>query len=167
MNNISRRLREEFKEREARQDYAESHLNAAIALQIKALRLQRPWTQQKLAAEADLHQSQISAMEQTNYEGWTIATLKKFASAFDLPLSVHFQSWGELIDNASKLGRQSLERPSFDDDPAFAEASSDTAPEVVSKGTHAATECKVYQFPGAPVPETELDTSAETQALEA
>ena len=121
MSEIHMRLKEEFRDAEARQEYAETHLNAGIALQIKALRLQRGWTQQELADLTGMHQSRISAMEQTIYEGWTVTTLKRFATAFGLPLSVHWDSWGDLIDNASKLGRSDLERPSFEDDPAIAD----------------------------------------------
>lgn len=118
-DNMRAELKEEFMHPEARRDYAEMFLDSSIALQIKSLRLQRGWSQEKLAEEAGLHQSQISKYEQVTHSGWTLETLKKVAKAFDLSLRVSFESFGTLLDEYVKQSRSHLERDSFADDPVF------------------------------------------------
>ena len=108
-----------FEDPETRQQYAASLLYAHIALQIKTLRQQRGWSQTKLAELAGKHQSQISEMESIDFSSWKISTLMKLAEAFDLALTVSFESFGTFLDEAASLGRDALERPSFADDPAF------------------------------------------------
>lgn len=119
MENTREALREEFREPEARHDYADMFLDSSIALQIKALRQQRGWTQEELAERASLKQSQISAMEQATFSSWTVKTLRKLAKAFDLALTVRLESFGWLLDDALSVSRKELERPSFEQDPAF------------------------------------------------
>src|SRR5258706_7584715 len=112
-------LRGEFQDPEARHDYADIFLNSSIALQIKALRLQRGWSQEMLAERAGMKQSRISAMEQATYTGWSITTLRRLAKAFDLALMVRFESFGTFLNDVASVSRNALERPSFCDDPAF------------------------------------------------
>lgn len=133
-------MREEFKDPEARRDYAEIFLDSSIALQIKALRLQRGWSQEVLAEKAGMKQSRISAMEQANYTGWSLRTLRRLAAAFDLALVVRFESFGTLLDDVTSMSRERLERLSFADDPEFFEGSSrdpstkDEEPSLQPKG---------------------------------
>ncbi len=112
-------LRSEFHDPEARHDYADIFLNSSIALQIKALRLQRGWSQETLAEKAGMKQSRISAMEQATYTGWSLRTLRRLAKAFDLALEVRFESFGTLLNEATSVSRDTLERPSFSNDAAF------------------------------------------------
>jgi transcriptional regulator with XRE-family HTH domain len=112
-------LRSEFHDPEARHDYAEIFLSSSIALQIKALRLQRGWSQETLAEKAGMKQSRISAMEQASYTGWSLRTLRRLAKAFDLALEVRFESFGTLLNEATSVSRKALERSSFSDDIAF------------------------------------------------
>ena len=119
MDNIREVLRQEFKDKEARHDYADEFLNSYIALQIKTLRLQRGWSQKELGKRAGMKQSRISAMEQADYESWSVQSLKRLAQAFDIALAVHFESFGEFLGQMTSLSRAALERPSFEDDPVF------------------------------------------------
>lgn len=112
-------MRMEFHDPEARVDYAAMFLDSSIALQIKALRLQRKWSQKELAVRAGMRQSRISAMEQADYSSWSIRTLQRLAKAFDLALMVNFESFGVLLESIGKSGRSAFERQSFSDDPAF------------------------------------------------
>lgn len=114
-------LKEELKDPEARRDYAEIFGNSSIALQLKALRLQRKWSQEELGRRAGMKQARISAMEQASYASWNIRTLRRLAEAFDLALIVKFESFGTLLGDINQSGRGHLERPSFCDDPAFME----------------------------------------------
>jgi transcriptional regulator with XRE-family HTH domain len=124
-------LKEEFKDPEARRDYAEIFGNSSIALQIKALRLQRKWSQEELGKRAGMKQARISAMEQASYSGWSIRTLRRLAEAFDLALIVRFESFGTLLADIGQSGREHLERPSFGDDPAFDSSETIMSPSVV------------------------------------
>jgi transcriptional regulator with XRE-family HTH domain len=120
-DDVRESLREELSTSgpEVRAHYADMLLDSMVALQIKTLRQQRPWTQKELAGRAGMKQSRISAMERTDYSSWSIRTLKRLAKAFDLRLRVTFESFGSLLDDYTQLGRAKLERPSFPDDPAF------------------------------------------------
>lgn len=121
MDAVRAALKQEFRDPEARRDYAEEFLNSYIALQIKTLRLQRGWSQKELAERAGMKQSRISAMEQADYSGWSVGTLRRLAEAFDLALVVRFESYGTFLEDATSVSRPALERPSFPDDPAFKE----------------------------------------------
>lgn len=113
--------RDKFKDRDYRAAYAESVLDTAIATQIRVLREQRDWSQERLAEAAGMQQSRISALEDANYSGWSIKTLKRLARAFDVPLLVEFGTFGRLLNDVDNLRRASLERPSFADDPKFSD----------------------------------------------
>lgn len=120
MRDIRDRLLTEFNDEEARREYADEFLDTAIALQIKALRQQRGWNQSELGRRAGkMKQQQVSQLERVDYASWTIQTLKRLAAAFDLVLQVKFESFGELLNDAATISRESLERPSFADDPVF------------------------------------------------
>ncbi len=123
MDDIRERLLEEFRDPEARREYADEFLDASIALQIKTLRQQRELTQAQLAELAGMKQSRISTMEKVDYSSLSVRTLRRLAEAFDLPLVIRFESWGNLLRGATRLGRQDLERPDFADDPEFREES--------------------------------------------
>jgi transcriptional regulator with XRE-family HTH domain len=121
MEDMKDTLAAEFEDREARKHYAVDFLNTQIALQIKALRQQRGWSQTDLATRAGKHQSQISAMEGIDFRSWKISTLMQLAEAFDLALTVKFESFGQFLEDSLHVDRETLERPSFDQDSAFGE----------------------------------------------
>ena len=58
-------------------------------------------------------------MEQADYSGWSLRTLRRLAQAFDVALTVQFQSFGHFLEAVTSLDRQALERPSFSEDPVF------------------------------------------------
>ena len=112
-----------FIEREYREAYAASELDTLLAMQIRVLREQRGWTQAQLAERAGMKQARISAMEDVNYQAWSVRTLKRLAAAFDLPLMVSFGDW---LRVGIGHGRKGLERDSFD----AAIAKAESAPSV-------------------------------------
>lgn len=116
------RLKTDFRDPEYRHVYAEESLNTHIATQIKVLREQRNWTQAELAQRCDMQQSRISALEDIDYSSWSIATLCRLSQAFDVRLSVKFETFGSLLPEIENFKKETLERPSFEDDPAFCEA---------------------------------------------
>lgn len=108
-----------FKDRDYRHTYAEQFLDTFIATQIRVLREQRGWTQAQLAERVGMKQSRISAVEDANYSGWTISTLKRLGRAFDVPLNVSYGTFGRLLAGLDDFNRAGLQRYDFDSDPAF------------------------------------------------
>jgi len=119
MNELINKLKSEFHDKETRQVYIDEFLNSSIATQIKVLREQRGWNQERLAQEADMKQSRISVLEDVNYSSWSIKTLRRLAEAFDLTLSVSFEEFGTRLRELEQLSRESLQRRSFNKDPVF------------------------------------------------
>jgi transcriptional regulator with XRE-family HTH domain len=121
MSELTNTLREEFKDKETRHVYCDEFLNSSIATQIKVLREQRGLTQRELAERAGMRQERISVLEDVNYSSWTINVLRRLAEAFDLTLTVKFESFGEKLFSIEDMSRETLEKPSFDEDPVFQE----------------------------------------------
>jgi transcriptional regulator with XRE-family HTH domain len=132
MSELTKNLKEEFKDKETRHIYAEDFLNTFIATQLKVLREDHEWTQTKLAEEAGMKQERISVLEDVNYESWSVKTLKRLAQAFDLRLSIKFETFGSFLQEFEAFSRESLQRSSFEDDPAFNGESVDTTATTVA-----------------------------------
>ena len=116
------KLIDRFRSFEYRHVYADSFIDSYIATQIRVLRDQHGHlTQAQLAERAGMQQSQISRLENINNSSWKVSTLRKIARAFDLILVVRFESFGKTLPEIDRFGRASLERCSFDADPAFAD----------------------------------------------
>ena len=79
MNELVERLTDEFSDKEYAHAYIEEHGNMILAAQIKALREQRGLTQARLAELAGMKQERISALENVEYDAWTVKTLRKLA----------------------------------------------------------------------------------------
>lgn len=121
MSELTERLRVEFRDEETRHIYADDFLNTYIASQLKVLREDREWTQRFLAERAGMRQERISVLEDVNYEAWSVKTLKRLAQAFDLRLSIKFESFGSFLTDFDQFNGEILKRPSFEEDPAFNE----------------------------------------------
>jgi len=122
MKDLSEILREELRRSEDyRYAYDEEFANTRMATQIKVLREGHdpPLTQKQLAEKAGMKQSRISELENVAYSSWSISTLRRLARALGVRLAFQFESWAELLPEVDRLGREALERPSFEDDPAF------------------------------------------------
>jgi len=64
-------------------------------------------------------QPRIPLLEDAAYQNWTVNTLKRFAKAFDVALSVKFEAFSDLIRDFENLSRESLQRPTFANDTQF------------------------------------------------
>ena len=82
-------------------------------------RRQQRMTQAELAAVVGTHQTVISRIENVNYSGWGIGTLKKVARAFGVRLKVSFEEYGTLPEEVVDFGRGSLQRAARDSDPGL------------------------------------------------
>ncbi len=116
MSQLSQRLKRNFVDKEYAHAYVESFLNTSIASQIRVLRKQKKWTQKKLALKAGMEQSRISALEDVNYDQWSISTLKRLAEAFDVTLNVSFGKFTDKIEEIAHFNHESLAIPSRMDD---------------------------------------------------
>jgi transcriptional regulator with XRE-family HTH domain len=119
MSELRGNLREEFHDKQYRHAYADDSLNTYIATQIKVLREQQRLTQKELADLTGMAQPRIAVLEDINYSSWSINTLRRIAEAFDLRLSVKFETFSSLIPEIETFSRESLERAPFDKDTWF------------------------------------------------
>jgi transcriptional regulator with XRE-family HTH domain len=113
MSELVDKLRPEFQDKEYRDAYAEECLNTMIATQIKVLREQRKMTQGQVAEATGMMQPRVAVLEDSSYENWSVNTLKRFARAFDVALSVKFETFSTLVEDFEGLSRESLQRPAF------------------------------------------------------
>lgn len=99
-----------------RDAFVASQISVGLPFQIRALREQRGWKQSKLAAEADMLQPRISAMERIGESKFNLETLRRIASAFDVALEVRFVPFSELMDWSERFSPDTFRVPSFTDD---------------------------------------------------
>lgn len=125
MSDLRKNLIGEFQDPAYRYAYAESFLNTKIATQIKTLREQRHKKQAELGAVVGTKQSGFSRFEDVNHSVWKTDTLWKIARALDVRVNISFETFGSLIDDKERFNKEFLQRPDFENDPAFKE----TAPE--------------------------------------
>lgn len=109
-------LRRSFRDDEYRYGYVESFLDAFIAAQLRALRLQRGWEQEDVAKRMGTKQSAISRLENVNYSSWSISTLKRLAKVFGVRLKVSFEEFATLPTDIENFKTSALERRQFEHD---------------------------------------------------
>lgn len=116
MKELVKTLVKEFGDKEYAHAYMEEFSNMAIAAQIKVLREQREWTQKELAYASGMKQERICALEDIDYDAWTIKTLRKLSKAFDLTLKISFEKFSSGILDISKINSETLKRTSRQED---------------------------------------------------
>ena len=152
MSELIERLKKEFQDEDYRYAYDEEFSNARVATQIKVLREQQKLKQTELAERAGMKQSRISELENVNYNAWSIGTLRRLARALGVRLSFAFESWGELLPEVDSFGRQALEKPRFEKDPAFESAETPVNPAGVAVGSTAkGSALRLVPVSGTPV----------------
>ncbi len=114
-------LIEKLKNKEYRDAFVSEHIDTGIPFQIKTIREQREWTQKQLGENVHetMKQEQISRLEDPNYSKFSLATLKRLASAFDVGLMVRFVPISDLAKWELGLTSESLKAVSFDQDDYF------------------------------------------------
>lgn len=105
-----------------RDAFVAEHISTGIPFQIASLRQDREWTQGQLGARAKMAPERISILENPQYGKFTISTLLKLASAFDVGLVVRFVSFGDIAEWEEHLSTTALHVPSFSNDPYFQES---------------------------------------------
>lgn len=106
-------------DKEYRGIFNEEEINNALPFQIRAMREARDWSQRELAGRTGMTQEGISRLENPDYGRFSLTTLKRLASAFDVALIVRFAPFSELVDWAANLSPEDLAVPDFAHDPGL------------------------------------------------
>jgi len=93
-----------------------SQIRNGLAFQIKALRDAHGWSQRDLGERVGMAQETISLLENPNYGKFTLRTLLRLASTFDVAILVRFGPFSELVNWESHLTADDLAPPSYADD---------------------------------------------------
>lgn len=115
--------------KEYRDSFMESHVRTGLPFQLRAMRAARGWSQEDLGDRAGMGQNVVARLENPDYGKFSIATLLKLASAFDVALMVRFVRFSELFERTRNLTPEALNVPSFSDDQALRAGGSMTWPE--------------------------------------
>lgn len=116
IDTIRGQLWEKMRDKSYRDTFVAAHLSTNIAAQIQTIREQRGWTKKQLAQKAGMSPSRITVMEDPSYEKFTLTTLKRLASAFDVALIARFAAFSDLVDWVAQLSPEKLETPEFEKD---------------------------------------------------
>ena len=122
-------MKEDLKDQEYREAFVSEHIDTGIPFQIRALREQRNLTQKKFEKLSGMKQAAISRLENPDYSGFTLSTLKKIASIYDIGLMVRFVPISDLVEWELNLDSESLKAVSYEDDPYFKETEESTTSE--------------------------------------
>jgi transcriptional regulator with XRE-family HTH domain len=106
-----------LRSKEYRDSLVTESLRSRLALQIRAMRGARNWKQKQLGERIGTKQEAISRLENPDYGKFTLETLAKLASAFDVALLVSFVPFSTLIDKIAYSTPQDFAVPSYEDDP--------------------------------------------------
>lgn len=94
---------------EVRHELMATYINVMLALQIRAMRQTRGWTQKEFASKLGTSQSVVSGLEQLRWTNWpTITTLNRVAHVFDVGLIVQFVPWSQLFSEFVGSSKDSL-----------------------------------------------------------
>jgi transcriptional regulator with XRE-family HTH domain len=104
-----------------RDAFVSSRVSNTLALQIRAMRQERGWSQAYLAELLGTSQNAVYRLESPQYGKPSITTLKRLASIFDVGLSVWFSPFSKLVDRVTNLSTDDILVPSFDNDPGLQE----------------------------------------------
>jgi transcriptional regulator with XRE-family HTH domain len=97
MSKFFESLLKRLRKKEYRKEFVSARVAAAVSAQVSALRQKNNWTQAQLAEAAQMKQARISLIEHGDYENFTLGTLKRLASAFDVGLIVEFVSFPKFL----------------------------------------------------------------------
>lgn len=108
---------ESLHDKEYRDAFVSEEIDTGLPFQIRALRNDRGWSQKELAERLAMTQEGVSRLESLNYGKFTLTTLKRLASAFDVALVVRFEPFSSLVDWVAGLSPEDLAVPDFAHDP--------------------------------------------------
>jgi transcriptional regulator with XRE-family HTH domain len=147
MNTIKAQLFKSFMDKEKRDLFVSQNIGTIISAQLFSIREKKDWTQGELAQKVNMAQARISVLENPNYQNFSIKTLKRLASAFDVGLMVRFVSFGELAEWVSSLSPEDLAVPDFEHESQLQETEVVTTAQALTKPSDTGGETfKFYKF---------------------
>jgi transcriptional regulator with XRE-family HTH domain len=99
-----------------REAFISEEIDTGIPMQLRAMREKRGWNQKYIAGKMNTKQPRFSLMEKPGYGNFSLNTLKKLATIFNVGLIVSFVPFSEMIDFVEGFSRKRLEIPSFGDE---------------------------------------------------
>ncbi len=93
--------------------FVTEQIDTGLSFQIRAMRQARGWTQEELAARIGMKQEGVSRLESLDYGRFTLTTLKRLASVFDVALVVRFVPFSDLAESTANVSPQDLVVPSY------------------------------------------------------
>ena len=105
-----------FHDKEYRDSYVNSHIKNGLSFQIRGIRKDRGLSQKDFGEEFNTQQAGVSRLENPNYGKFSLETLRKIASIFDVALMVRFVPFSELIAKTATMTREDIIVPSFNND---------------------------------------------------
>ena len=114
-------LLEKLTDQAYRDAFISEEIDIGLPMQLRAMREARGWNQKYIAEKMETKQPRFSLMEKPGYGNFSLNTLKKLASIFNVGLIVSFVPYSEMIDFVQGFSRKRLEIPSFGDEYASLE----------------------------------------------
>jgi HTH-type transcriptional regulator/antitoxin HipB len=118
--------------KEYRDAFIGSQISIGLPFQIRALREQRGWKQSQLAEKTGMMQPRISAMEAPGGAKFTLETLRRLASAFDVGLMVKFVPFSGLVRWSEEFNPDTFTITSFEEDAGLIERKPETSATVAA-----------------------------------
>lgn len=109
-------LLEKLTSKAYRDAFISDEIDVGIPMQLRSMREVRKWSQGKVAQGIETKQPRLSLMEKPGYGNFSLNTLKRLASFFDVGLIVSFVPYSEMIDFIEGMSARRLSSPSFADE---------------------------------------------------
>ncbi len=109
-------LLEKLTDKAYRDAFVSDEIDVGLPIQLRSMREKRGWKQSYVAEQTGTKQPRITLMEKAGYGNFSLNTLKKMASLFDVGLVVSFVPWSEMIDFTEAISNKRLAIPRFVDD---------------------------------------------------
>jgi len=114
-------LHERLRDKQYRESFIWSRITQTLAIQSRVLRQKAELSQKQLAEALGTSQNAVFRMESPKYGNLSLATLKKWASFFDVGLVVRFAPFSEIADWSQNLASDSINVPDYSHDPGLAD----------------------------------------------
>lgn len=142
-------MRDSLDERDA---YVQAEVATALAHQIRAIRLQRGWSQGELARRMGTRQHVVSRLEDPGYGRHSLQTLMLLSRVFDAGLQVRFVSFVTMLQETFTPRHEECLVPAFEEEadqvgfysPASASLALDNVPAVYTIVEQQASGAVVY-----------------------
>ncbi|MGH8071334.1 MAG: helix-turn-helix transcriptional regulator [Candidatus Entotheonellia bacterium] len=129
-----------------RDAFVSSRVSNTLALQIRAMRQERGWSQAYLAELLGTSQNAVWRLESPQYGKYSTTTLKRLASIFDVGLAVWLVPFSKLVDRVTHLSTDDILVPSFDNDSGLEEVAADFEGDTTQRNPFQVSRGVVTQF---------------------